>query len=195
MKDKISAATKENNSVEDLEKRFDAEHKTWILAERADNGGGIIRPLGWDRYRRLYWRFPMDRRLFVQTTADSLPVPAEASPTASATKKKGVMMFDAEDSQDQGTTVPAAADSEGQASDATIGWGTLAWAHIPELIASLNPRGVRECALKKTVETLLKHVNKEYPSAESGGAGGEGEGPVRMTRSRILGGGYINRLR
>ena len=174
----LARENREVSREEDATKRFELQHKFWLMSERTDNGRSILRSLGSDRYKRLYWRFPMDRRLFVQTTTQSLPVPPEAQ----FVQKKSNVLFDEDMDTDRGLTKDM---------DATPKeWGTLSWAYFDALTDSLSQFGLRESGLKKNLDSLRTHVEKEYknildPEIDT----------IRITRSRTTGGGYINRLR
>ncbi|EPY16166.1 hypothetical protein STCU_11504 [Strigomonas culicis] len=93
--------------------------------------GAIIRPLGMDRYKRLYWRFPLDRDLCVQSTEQTsmnfplLPVPAELMASSPH------FLFDDDDEEAQHKSVKKSAADAAAAQTQTI------WERYP---SSTSPR-------------------------------------------------------
>eukprot|EP00760_Papus_ankaliazontas_P007694 PhM_4_TR13466/c0_g2_i1/m.99057 len=182
---------------------FDLEHKLFLQAERLDSHAGFVRPLGEDRYRRLYWRFPMDRRLFVQTTAESVDVRPEELEAAreqeraasAQTGTSATLIFDEEEEEDHATTGKKKSASPTRGGGGGAGeWATLPWSCVPGLIDSLNYYGKRERGLKMELTALAAHMDREY-SLTTDSEEAIALGTMRVTRSRAVGGGYLNRLR
>lgn len=172
--------------------------------------GAIIQPLGMDRFRRLYWRFPMDRQVWVQTTTDTtesfpvLPEPEELRPKPQITS--GALLLDDEDDivelgrrgiaaraarrgQEEGartrpsSTAAAAAAGPENGSGQRV-WGVIPTDYLPTFVQGLDTRGEREALLRRTLEELTPYLQAMEEPHEG-----------RVTRARAHTFGYFNKLK
>ena len=187
-----------NRKEEDFNERKDALTKKFEKQSAAafssmqtkwtkDDIGCRIKPIGRDRYRRLYWLFPQEKRVLVQTvpneTAD-FPVAAKA-PSSDQAKK--VSLFDNEESVKEITQTPrktSSASTQDRRAAQRV-WGYLSPEDLAPFIETLETRGVRECALSKELTNVLTFIEK-LDIAQEG---------IRMTRSRCINNGFVNRFR
>eukprot|EP00758_Cryptobia_borreli_P007203 Tbor_TRINITY_DN5258_c0_g1::TRINITY_DN5258_c0_g1_i1::g.16654::m.16654 len=136
-------------------------------------GNCIIFPVGEDRYRRLYWRFPMDSNVYVETVKESAAFPVHK-------KAKPVINIGDDEMSNSGAEIAPSTDTD----DITVNqriWGKITVADLPVFLSSLETRGTREAALKKELELLVNHLYTLIPSETA-----------RVTRNRAITGGYIN---
>ncbi|EPY19747.1 hypothetical protein AGDE_15062 [Angomonas deanei] len=146
-----------------------------------DEGEGcIIQPLGSDRYRRLYWRFPLSRSIYVQSTPQTeatfplLDVPE-------VLKRQLVRPVDfLQDEDDE----PKAKDTPQKKEEPQKIWGEIPVEYLPDFIETLEPRGEREAALLKR----LKHLSPYLETVEE-------PQDTRVTRARAHMFGYVNILK
>lgn len=181
----------------------EARINKFTKADQEDRGARIV-PLGQDRYRRLYWRMPLDKSVLVQTVhsitsafpvydvAPPLKLPNESDEAAA--KRLSILVDEEEPAPPpkkrgraetaSNTTTPALSEVE-IVEMKQSSWGVITSEYLPQFVGSLDQRGRREGPLKLALQPLeeyLKHL--EAPT----------EG-VRMTRSRAAAHGYLNKLR
>ncbi|KNH09117.1 nucleoplasmin-like protein [Perkinsela sp. CCAP 1560/4] len=147
-----------------------------IQSQKTDDALTFICPLGLDRYRRIYWKFPTDSRIFVQVTENSmewnadeqfvLPAPAQPRPS--------VILDDEEEESVE--EEPASSMVK------ILGWGTIAAESVHFLVSSLVPNGVNESFLLENLNTVLKLATEADITAE----GEEETLEYPLTRSRVL---------
>ncbi|TPP42331.1 hypothetical protein CGC20_29365 [Leishmania donovani] len=67
--------------LQEVDRKREEVYARLLGVQDGKDDGAIVEPLGMDRYRRLYWRFPMERVVYVQSvpnlTAVTFPVLAE----------------------------------------------------------------------------------------------------------------------
>lgn len=164
--------------------------------------GTRITPLGFDRYRRLYWRMPLDKVILVQTvpgTTGEFPIVQEPPTNSSSEASSKKSLLDEEENiglagrrRMRGDTSEPATPSgvllpppAGMNAATQRRWGIVRAEHLPHFVQSLEVRGQREAPLRAALEPLQDYLlHLEAPH----------EG-VRMTRSRAAAGGYFNKLR
>ncbi|KAG5465406.1 hypothetical protein CUR178_00109 [Leishmania enriettii] len=169
-----------------------------LRAQDGKDDGAIIEALGMDRYRRLYWRFPMERVVYVQSvpglTATAFPIlPKPQELQRRRGPSRSLLLDDEEESSlrgerggggrspsDAGDTAGA-----GEGAGATQrSWGVIPHDYLGSFVQTLDRRGEREAPLRHALETLEPYLtNLEEPR----------EG--RETRARAHMFGYLNRLK
>lgn len=199
------------------EKDFEVEREAILQAmdrKRADvythlysrtdghDDGALVQPLGMDRYHRLYWRFPLERVIFVQTvpsvTAAGFPVlpePEELRRCHAASR--AVMLLDDEEVEPLSTHAKGrgnqklqktAAEEEAEATAALAArqkdWGFIPFEYLTTFVQTLDRRGKREAPLRRALETLAPYLARLEEVKEG-----------RVTRSRANTFGYLNRLK
>nr|CCC93697.1 conserved hypothetical protein [Trypanosoma congolense IL3000] len=152
------------------------------------DNGIVIRPLGMDRYKRIYWRFPFDRHITVQTTPSSaadFPVTlCVNNPLDVVEKSYSTMLLDDESTGDDNGVLSGGLNGK---SDDTVPqrvWGVVPQSRIGDFIEGLDKRGVREGALRRNLETLQPYL-EGMTEVTTG----------RQTRSRSQTLGYQNKLK
>ncbi|ESL09812.1 hypothetical protein TRSC58_02463 [Trypanosoma rangeli SC58] len=151
--------------------------------------GALICPLGMDRYRRMYWRFPFDRHIVVQSTAATdtnfpiLPEPRERL-TQHVRGLRSMLLDDADEIEHNFKN----ANGEGHTNDGDDVpqrvWGVVPPEYLDHFIEGLDRRGIREAGLRRSLESI-----RPYLLSLS-------EPPVgRMTRTRSHTFGYFNKLK
>eukprot|EP00796_Vickermania_ingenoplastis_P004920 gene4920-3532_t len=160
-----------------VEEKRRALYSTWIRKQDEESTGCIIEPLGADRYRRLYWRFPLDQRIFVQTTPDTLPeIPMPPMP-ADFRLSAG------------GTTCRFLDDDEAGAvlglGTAQQTWGVIAPSYLDAFAATLDTNDAMEGPLRRTLECMAPTLKKNSAPEPTF---------FRNTRSRQSMHGYVNRF-
>jgi hypothetical protein len=143
------------------------------MVKKSESGeiGAKIVPLGQDRYRRLYWRFPLDSGVYVQTTAETRPFVLAPRPA------KAAMLLDDEDEDPK----KAKGETEEEKPQFQV-WGRICAEHLPAFLATLDKRGTREAHLKAQLEPLVSHLSQLAAPPT----------PSVVTRSRAVYGGYRN---
>ena len=134
-----------------------------------------MKPLGFDRYRRMYWRVPTDERIFVQSFENSLAWESHAQRTVNASPQRPSLMID-EESCESDTDKPQ---SDESTLIKTVGWGVIQARNLPLLVESLAPQGVLESSLLRNIKTYIG-ITKENPVQETEPT------PYPMTRNRAL---------
>ncbi|CCW67042.1 unnamed protein product [Phytomonas sp. Hart1] len=189
--------TKRNQILKDLEKKH---HDVYLnLYQEVDklNIGSIIEPLGMDRYRRLYWRFPFDHDVHVQTIDTTVPdFPILPVPEEVTAKKQAALLFDEEEDLPtynfrlrlehyQFKKSPRLTEPNNiNEGPAQRHWGTIPSYYLPSFVKGLDCRGEREARLRKALEEFLPYSQIETPSPTG-----------RLTRSRVHALGYVNLLK
>jgi len=100
-------------------------------------------PLGEDRYKRLYWRFPGDPHLWTQRVKNyTLDIPEEKP----------------EEKPKAGDELIDEADHEENEANTELIWGFLR--NVDEVLECLDDRGIRESKLKAALEQLKWHDDR-----------------------------------
>ncbi|KPA79989.1 putative nucleoplasmin-like protein (NLP) [Leptomonas pyrrhocoris] len=205
------------NPQEEAEKNYEAEREKILKAvdrkraevyahlfSKADgkDEGAIVQPLGMDRYHRLYWRFPMERVVYVQTvptlTAVNFPLLPEPEELRRSHAMRRAVLLDDEDvelpTRSKGVTTPKpptmAADESGKASEqeeraaTQTEWGVIPFEYLSAFVQTLDRRGIREAPLRRALEALAPYLEGLEEVKEG-----------RVTRSRASMFGYVNRLK
>lgn len=163
--------------------------------ERDD--GALITPLGFDRYHRLYWRFPLEREIYVQTIPQTakFPILPEPEVLAKSNRPQHFMLLDDEDGERANgvfapkkstAASPSAVDDAATASETSgqRSWGMIPHEYLPVFVQSLDHRGRREALLRHKIESMLPYLNSMEEPREG-----------RVTRSRANMFGYTNQLK
>lgn len=160
--------------------------------------GAIIAPLGQDRFRRFYWRFPLDRVVYVQSTASTLDFPILPEPSELQRKNHTPMLLDEEETQSAyfesrryhgGHAAPSKHEEPREEAASESGpaqrtWGIIPPEYIPTFIKGLDTRGEREAHLRQVLEEVAPYLQKLEEPHEG-----------RLTRSRVHTFGYSNKLK
>ncbi|KPI86762.1 putative nucleoplasmin-like protein (NLP) [Leptomonas seymouri] len=174
------------------------------LFSRVDgkDDGAVVQPLGMDRYHRLYWRFPLERVVYVQTvpnlTAEDFPVLPEPEELRLRHVTSRPMLLDDEDIEptsrwkDRATPKPQKArdgvlEVEGGQTMAVAtqkAWGVIPFEYLSQFVQTLDRRGKREGPLRRALEVLAPYLSRLEEAKEG-----------RVTRSRANMFGYMNRLK
>eukprot|EP00658_Telonema_sp_P-2_P013010 TRINITY_DN14942_c0_g1_i4.p1 TRINITY_DN14942_c0_g1~~TRINITY_DN14942_c0_g1_i4.p1 ORF type:complete len:296 (+),score=88.16 TRINITY_DN14942_c0_g1_i4:70-957(+) len=161
--------------VADLKENIHKELVKMVKKSESGEVGAKIVPIGQDRYRRLYWRFPLDSGVYVQTTTETRPFVLAPRPA------KVAMLLDDED-DDPKQKKKADGEKEEEEKPQFQTWGRICAEHLPAFLATLDKRGTREAHLKAQLEPLVTHLsNLAAPPT-----------PSVVTRSRAVYGGYRN---
>ena len=131
-----------------------------------------LRPLGMDRYHRLYWRVPTDGRIFVQSLENSLAWDRSKQRKTDQPVQRPSIVLD-EESSGSGNE----ADSPGL--EKHIGWGLIDQKNVPMLVEALAPQGIYESNLLLNIQGLPK-AETDVPEAA------DEEPTYRITRNRAL---------
>ena len=132
-----------------------------------------LRPLGMDRYHRLYWRVPTDGRIFVQSFENSLAWDRSKQRKTDQSVQRPSIVLD-EESSGSGNE----ADSSGL--EKHIGWGLIDQKNVPMLVEALAPQGIYESNLLLNIQGLPKVSETDAPEAA------DEEPTYRITRNRAL---------
>ncbi|CCW59984.1 unnamed protein product [Phytomonas sp. EM1] len=159
--------------------------------------GSIIQPLGMDRYRRMYWRFPFNRDVHVQTIDATVPdFPILPEPEEFIAKKQAFLLFDNEEDlspshfnlrREQHLSIKSPQTMEPNSGDkgpSQRHWGTIPAYYLPSFVKGLDWRGEREARLRKALEEFIPYSQSANQSTS-----------VRITRSRAHALGYVNHLK
>ncbi|KEG14980.1 putative nucleoplasmin-like protein (NLP) [Trypanosoma grayi] len=185
---------KRQKLLEEMEQRLCDVVSEHVGMQDGKDIGALIRPLGMDRYRRVYWRFPFDRHIFVQTTAATdhkfplLREPVELL-QKTITDQKCMLLDDETDIVDQRCSVENGHDQahEGEKTEEAAPqrvWGMVRPEYLGQLIEGFDKRGKREAALRRSLEAIRPYLTSltEPP-----------QGRVTRTRSHTF--GYFNKLK
>ncbi|KAK7201722.1 nucleoplasmin-like protein (NLP) [Novymonas esmeraldas] len=166
-------------------------------AQDGHDDGAVVEPLGMDRHRRLYWRFPLERVVYVQSVPDltATTFPRVAEPPALRQHRappRSLLLDDEEENPGRGARrrdAAAAGSDVNDAESATSAAGQTSWGIVPHeylatFVQTLDRRGEREAPLRRTLETLEPYLSQLEPPREA-----------RETRSRAHMFGYLNRLK
>ncbi|KAG5463936.1 hypothetical protein LSCM1_00109 [Leishmania martiniquensis] len=178
-------------------KREEAYARLFSMQDGEDNGA-IIEPLGMDRYRRLYWRFPMERVVHVQSvpnlTASTFPILLEPPELKKRRIPLRSLFLDDEEEnavrggrRRGGKTSIEADDTAGAGVDTSAWqttWGIIPHDYLGTFAKTLDRRGEREGPLRHALETLEPYLTKLEEPREG-----------RETRARAHMFGYFNRLK
>lgn len=169
----IAAALKKRNAL----------YASWIQRQDDLKTGGIIQPLGTDRFRRLYWRFPLDHSIYVQSTESTVPhfpiLPSPPHFTLSPINQKRMLLDDE----------PSAESSpvRSEASEPTqTTWGLIPAHYLEIFVKGLELTGKKEGALRLALESMAPTLRSNALSSVTF---------VRTTRSRHHMLGYTNELK
>jgi hypothetical protein len=167
-----------------------------------NDDGAIIEPLGMDRYHRLYWRFPLERVVFVQavpnvTSADfpALPEPEELRQRHNGIAHSSGLLLDEEEVElpscprgRAAAKLPMSEAVKGKEAPTAVAvqreWGVIPCEYLPTFVETLDRRGKREAPLRRALETLAPYLAQLEEFKEG-----------RVTRSRANMFGYLNRLK
>jgi hypothetical protein len=160
-----------------------------VFAKRDTADLGVrIRPLGQDRFRRLYWRLPFERQILVERTSETDPtIPLEIVPPP---KTPNNLIDDEPDvrptrgRRGAAVTTPAAVVPPPAVPQQRV-VGFIAADQLAAFIQSLDVRGKRESQLKAALEPCIAFLSTIKLPEETG----------RITRSRAAAQGYVNRLK
>ncbi|GET93172.1 hypothetical protein, conserved [Leishmania tarentolae] len=204
---------KEKEVREKAEKTFEAEREAILTqmdrkregvyarlfsVQDGKDDGAIVEPLGMDRYRRLYWRFPMERVVYVQSvphlTAATFPVPEEPPELKQRRASSRSLLLDDEEeyatlgSRRRGgrvatptTEVPCTKEAKGVGQ---MSWGVIPHDYLRTFVQTLDRRGEREAPLRHALETLEPYLSALEEPREG-----------RETRARAHMFGYVNLLK
>ncbi|KAG5489981.1 hypothetical protein JKF63_00100 [Porcisia hertigi] len=178
-------------------KREEVYARLFSVQDGQDNGA-IIEPLGMDRYRRLYWRFPLERVVYVQSVPDfttaTFPVLAEPPALEQRSVASRLLLLDDEESALQGGRRRGARGAAGVVADTLrtdndrsavqTRWGVIPNEHLSAFIQTLDRRGEREASLRRALEPLVPYLKNLQEPREG-----------RETRARAHMFGYLNRLK
>lgn len=161
---------------------------TWIKKQDDELVGCIIDPIGMDRFRRLYWRFPLDRQhIYVQTTADTLPNPPPLVPKPknfSLLYPGSPRLLLDDDEESAPSRDGASCGEEGHTFEPPqTTWGVIPTHYLESFCKGLCVGGKHEGSLRRTLLALAPHLQKSNGGTNS----------VR-TRSRSQMFGYANQL-
>lgn len=160
--------------------------------------GAIVEPLGMDRYRRLYWRFPMERVVHVQSvpnlTAVTFPVLEEPPELKQRRASSRSLWLDNEEESSLlggrrrgGRGATAVGDAVHAKDDKGVGqtrWGVIPHDYLSAFVQTLDRRGEREAPLRHALETLEPYLTALQEPREG-----------RETRARAHMFGYVNLLK
>lgn len=193
-----SRSTKEEKAANEAARKkiMDAAAETRLQAFQThysrwdgEDIGAIIEPLGEDRYRRMYWRFPMSADVYVQSTVHtdmSFPIlekPKEVLELeAAASRNPGLLLDDEE--EDSGSTTRSKVKTADAAAPQKM-WGVIPAGYISTFAKGLDARGRREAKLRSALEDFALYAKNRKQDQNS----------QRVTRSRSHTFGYLNSLR
>ncbi|KAG5489250.1 hypothetical protein GH5_00114 [Leishmania sp. Ghana 2012 LV757] len=184
--------------LKSVDRKREEVYATLLRVQDGKDDGAIIEALGMDRYRRLYWRFPMERVVYVQSvpglTATAFPIlPKPQELQQRRVPSRSLLLDEEEESPSRGgrrgggRSPSDAGDTAGAGEGAGATqrtWGVIPHDYLGTFVQTLDRRGVREAPLRHALETLEPYLtNLEEPR----------EG--RETRARAHMFGYLNRLK
>ncbi|CAM43871.1 conserved hypothetical protein [Leishmania braziliensis MHOM/BR/75/M2904] len=168
-----------------------------LSLQDGNDHGAIIEPLGMDRYRRLYWRFPMEREVYVQSvphlTAAGFPVLTEPPELKQRRAPSRPLLLDEEERSLQGrrrrddrgsTAASDPTDVNDDKSAVQTMWGFIPCNYLGTFLQTLDRRGEREAPLRHALEMVEPYLTTLEEPRE-----------VRETRARAHMFGYLNRLK
>ncbi|KAF8297492.1 ISWI complex protein [Trypanosoma cruzi] len=179
--------SKRKKLIEEMEQKLQNIVNENLGMQDGKDIGALIRPLGMDRYRRMFWRFPFDRHVLVQSTAATdpnfpiLPEPRELL-TESVKDLKPKLLDDSD--EDNFSNGNGNGHTNHREDVTQRVWGTVPPEYLGHFIEGLDQRGVREAALRRTLESIQPYLLnlKEPPLG-------------RVTRTRSHSFGYFNKLK
>ena len=204
LKDEEEKSSKRKELTEKFEKKLQTtRHAFYQRFDRSDVEQRI-RPLGSDRYGRMYWRLPMEKCIFVQTVSSTIEFPLVVPPKDEdeeeeeelllSKKTRHSKLLDDEETPSKKRRTEAEAGvsvvSDAQYSVPQTVWGKIMISHLDSFIDSLEPRGRREAPLKNALEAWKSYLNV-MPKPNTG----EPQTGRIQTRSRLTNYGYTNDLR
>lgn len=126
-------------------------YATWLQKQDDESVGSIVDPIGMDRFRRLYWRFPLDHRIYVQTTPDTIPnfplVPRPSHFSMNLTPKARLLLDD-----EDGAPGPSSAAEGGSPPQTT--WGVVPAHFLDSFVEGLDIKGKHEGPLRRSLECM-----------------------------------------
>ncbi|RNF17252.1 putative nucleoplasmin-like protein (NLP) [Trypanosoma conorhini] len=180
---------KREKLYEEMEQRLQHVVNEYLGIQDGKDVGALICPLGMDRYRRMYWRFPFDRHIVVQSISATdtnfpiLPEPREL--VVQSVKDARAMLLDDSDEIEHNSK-----DANGNVHKSDSDevpqrvWGVVPPEYLGHFIEGLDRRGIREAALRRSLESIQPYLLSLS------------EPPVgRMTRTRSHTFGYFNKLK
>ncbi|RNF08912.1 putative nucleoplasmin-like protein (NLP) [Trypanosoma rangeli] len=174
---------------EKMEQKLQNVVSEYLGMQDGKDVGALICPLGMDRYRRMYWRFPFDRHILVQSTAATdtnfpiLPEPRERL-TQHIKGLRPMLLDDADEIEHNFKNVNGEGHTNDRDDVPQRVWGVVPPEYLDHFIEGLDRRGIREAGLRRSLESI-----RPYLLSLS-------EPPVgRMTRTRSHTFGYFNKLK
>ncbi|ORC93099.1 putative nucleoplasmin-like protein (NLP) [Trypanosoma theileri] len=171
----------------DVEKRLSEVVREYVGIQDGNDTGALIRPLGMDRYRRMYWRFPFDRNIVVQTTAatdPNFPLLPEPRELLQDTIKNSKQMLLDDDNETNNTNGNSGNGKDIQEEETQRVWGIIPPEYLAHFIEGLDRRGKREASLRRSLEALRPYL-LSITEPQQG----------RVTRMRSHTFGYFNKLK
>ncbi|CAG9583624.1 conserved hypothetical protein [Leishmania major strain Friedlin] len=184
--------------LKEVDRKREEVYARLLSVQDGKDDGAIVEPLGMDRYRRLYWRFPMHRVVYVQSvpnlTAVTFPVLAEPPELKQRRAPSRSFLLDDEEETSMlggrrrgGRSATAAGDAARVKDDMGAGqtrWGIIPHDYLGTFVQTLDRRGKREAPLRHALETLEPYLTALEEPRE-----------VRETRARAHMFGYVNLLK
>ncbi|AYU83457.1 nucleoplasmin-like protein (NLP), putative [Leishmania donovani] len=184
--------------LQEVDRKREEVYARLLGVQDGKDDGAIVEPLGMDRYRRLYWRFPMERVVYVQSvpnlTAVTFPVLAEPPELKQRRASSRSLLLDDEEEISMlggrrrgGRGATAAGDAARAKDDKGVGqtrWGVIPHEYLSTFVQTLDRRGEREAPLRHALETLEPYLTALEEPREG-----------RETRARAHMFGYMNLLK
>ncbi|KAH8611863.1 Williams Beuren syndrome DDT (WSD) D TOX E motif [Trypanosoma vivax] len=172
-------AEKRDNLIGKIRRRVNTVLQEFVGQQDGKDIGAYIRSLGMDRYHRIYWRFPFESAVFVQSTsATDINFPALRDVSHLLAKKAGdgVLLLE-DDMEDQQLL-------NGNEKVPQRVWGRVPALYLETFVQGLDRRGKNEASLRRNLEMLQPYLLSLSTPTHG-----------RVTRAMTQGLRYVNKLR
>lgn len=169
--------------IKEVQEKRHSLYATWIKKQEDPSVGWIIAPLGTDRFHRVYWRFPLDNKVYVQSTSETLPnfpiLPKPSGFTLQSTPKPQMLL---DDEEERGSPTLTSGTNATEA-PAQRSWGIIPPSYLQTFAQGLDANGKHEGPLRRTLEGIAPSLVANEANANAF---------TRTTRSRAYMLGYSN---